>query len=148
MYKKIAKRFLIASLVSYDLNSSVPDSVLEVARKDTYLEGYVNKQRSRPILLGDEVIGFIAPRKSSDGVWRLKSIFVLPDFRGQGVARQVIKDFFKSRPGRAFINNSNISSQKAFKAAGFVPYMEEDRWDGGKWWANKKGLAIMGEEVL
>lgn len=148
MYKKIAKRYLFASRISYDLNSSVPEYILEEARKDPYIGNYINKDRSRPIFLGEEPVGFIAPKISGDGVWRLKSTFVLPEYRGKGIARTIIKKFFKNRPGRAFIDKDNVASQRAFKAAGFLPYQKEERWGGGSWWANPQGLAMMNREVL
>jgi len=72
-------------------------------------------------LLGDQVVGFMTPRKESrfDDRWRTGAIFVDEEFRGRSIAPSAIKQFFKDKKGYAWISNNNVSSQKAFRAAGF-----------------------------
>lgn len=73
-------------------------------------------------LLGDQVVGFMTPREENrfnGNRWRTGAIFVDEEFRGKSIAPSAIKQFFKDKKGYAWISNNNISSQRAFQAAGF-----------------------------
>lgn len=88
-----------------------------------------------PIFKNEKLVGFATPREDKDGVWRMGAIYITPDFRGQGLAAATIRSFMQSRKGRAFIENENIASQRAYKAAGFV-LKKIDEKNEGAWWEN------------
>jgi RimJ/RimL family protein N-acetyltransferase len=114
-------------------------ALLEKAEADPLLSGFVypaDTSKARlPILNEKKLIGFATPRQDEDGVWRMGAIWVLPEFRNRGVARKAIADFMEGKRGRAFIEDDNISSQKAYAAAGFriIKESREDKWS---WWEN------------
>lgn len=69
---------------------------------------------------GAKLVGFYIPFQESDGVWRTGSIYLLPQYRGKGIAKDVIREFSKDRAVRAFIEPGNAASIRAYTAAGFV----------------------------
>ena len=114
--------------------------LLQMADADPNLSGYVypeNFEINRfPIRnVAGEMAGFFTPRLDKDGVWRMGALFVRPEDRAKGLARESISAFMRSRKGRAFIEHENISSQKAYLAAGFTK-KQADQNNEGFWWEN------------
>lgn len=109
------------------------------ADSDPLLAGYVypdDESKARlPIYYGANLVGFATPRQDNDGVWRMGAIFVLPENRGRGLARNAIASFMICRRGRAFIEHDNIASQRAYEAAGFK-VVKVDLKNKGSWWEN------------
>lgn len=64
--------------------------------------------------------GFAIPRRESDGHYRTGPIFTLPAYRRKGVAGAFVKDYFKDKKGRAFIEDDNRPSRALYESAGFV----------------------------
>ncbi len=123
----------------YDLSEM--KKILLKADLDEMLSGFVNPNDLAivrlPILKDKKLVGFSTPRQDHDGVWRMGALYVLPEYRGQGLARDAILKFMLGKKGRAFIEYANISSQKAYSAAGFK-MTREDKIHGGHWWENFK----------
>lgn len=67
-----------------------------------------------------KLVGFYGPRKDR-GYWRTGSIYILPNYRGLGLASKAVNDFFSKVEGKglAYIEPHNISSMKAYEKAGF-----------------------------
>lgn len=70
-----------------------------------------------------------------DIFWERRSIYLLPEFRGKGMAREAISAFMKGKRGRAFIEDENVASQRAYEAAGFI-LTRRDEKNRGAWWEN------------
>lgn len=125
--------------------------VVYQATKDPYLkDNLYHGMFRRPIVRDGTVVGFTTPRKGKeDGSARVGAIFISPEHRNKGYARDAIRDIVKER-GRsyAFINDGNKSSQKAFAAAGFTKSEREERWGGGHWWRHSGAVDKSAEVVL
>lgn len=63
--------------------------------------------------------GFIMPMKGNGNYQRVGSIYIEPKWRGKGLARDFVIDYFKDKPGQSWIRPENKPSQGTFKAAGF-----------------------------
>jgi RimJ/RimL family protein N-acetyltransferase len=113
--------------------------LLLTAEADPLLAGYVypdDETKARlPIYNGEKLIGFATPRQDKDEVWRMGAIYILPEHRGHGLGRNAIASFMKGRRGRAFIEDDNIASQRAYEAAGFK-VVKADPKNHGSWWEN------------
>ncbi len=113
--------------------------LLSRADCDPLLAGYAypdDESKARlPIYDGENLVGFATPRQDKDGVWRMGAIFVLPEHRGRGLGRTAIASFMKGQRGRAFIEDDNIVSQRAYEAAGFK-VVKADPKNKGSWWEN------------
>ena len=118
--------------------------MLLMADQDPYLKGYVHPEDTsieRRLITDDEggPVGFFTPREDKRAQ-RTGAIWVEPGARGKGYAAQAIRDYIGAGPGRAFIEESNAASRRAFTAAGFLQDAErEERWGGGHWF--RKGNA-------
>lgn len=66
-----------------------------------------------------EAVGFVMPMKGNGQYQRLGSIFIEPKWRGKGIAQKFTIEYFKDKPGQAWIRPTNRPSQQTFKAAGF-----------------------------
>lgn len=98
--------------------------LIELALKDPHLgPAAVTTDASKLtwIMWNDQPIGFYTPKLESDGRWRTGTIYVEPAYRGKGHAYLEVKAFFEEedRPGRAWIEPSNKSSQNLYRRAGF-----------------------------
>ena len=121
----------------YDLE--VMKLLLIEANADTHIAGFVypdDPARARlPIFEDGQLVGFATPRQDKDGVWRMGAIFIKPEFRGHGLGSGAIRDFMSERRGRAFIEEENASSERAYEKAGFRrKHKVVD--DKGWWWEN------------
>lgn len=105
-------------------NKAEAKRLIELALKDPRL--------GRPALTADinqlewiyhdgKPVGFFTPKLESDGRYRTGTIFIEPSQRGKGLATDVVKKYFEDgdKPGRAWIEPSNVASQTIFKRAGF-----------------------------
>ncbi|MEA9357004.1 GNAT family N-acetyltransferase [Bacteriovorax sp. PP10] len=127
---------------NYMFGNFEKEQMLEVLLKadaDPLLAGFVyphDETRKRlPIYNENKLIGFATPRQDKDEVWRMGAIYILPEFRNMGFAKKIIKSFMANRRGRAFIENDNIASQKAYSASSFNA-VREDLANDGWWWEN------------
>lgn len=123
--------------------------VLKAAALDAYLGGPDDDITKRPvvmvILTAGKPIGFHCPKEQSwDGVkhYRAGVLFLLPEHRGQGHMKEVLKEFFQSRrPGLSWIDDENENSQALFKSLGFKRDKPKISANGevGHWWVLPKG---------
>ncbi len=130
---------MVAAFAFGQFDMSKMRELLLRADSDPLLAGYVypgDETKTRlPIYHGENLVGFATPRQDQDGVWRMGALFVLPEYRGRGLARTAIASFMKGRRGRAFIETDNDPSQKAYEAAGFK-VVKVDPKNNGSWWEN------------
>lgn len=80
---------------------------------------------------GLTIVGFAIPRKDGDGYWRTGPIFIDPLYRNKGYGGEWVKEFFKGRKGRAYINPTNTPSKALFMSAGFKE-TSKSIMDGGE----------------
>lgn len=115
----------------------VPYSLLIEGNRDRFIKGYVRPRKKTgehvPIKHDGKVVGFFTPREDPGGYWRTGAIYVQPEHRGKGLASKAIREFFKGKKGKAFIEHENAASRRAFTAGGFTQGDEETRWGGGHW---------------
>jgi|GEM_PF-206611 len=113
--------------------------LLMLADTDPGVAGFVNPENENlkrlPIWCENQIVGFATPREDKDGIWRMGAIYVHPDHRARGLARKAIADYITGTNARAFLEENNLATQKAFWAAGFRPY-QYDRKSAGAWWSN------------
>jgi len=107
-----------------DKTASVPLKLLLEGNKDKDIEGYVypykkNIQRVPIRSKSGDTVGFFTPREEK-GYHRVGAIYVKPEYRGQGLASDAIKNYMADKKARAIIEDSNISSIKAHLNAGYV----------------------------
>ena len=122
--KKMKELGLKVSMESH--NESVEDAkhrLLDMAMNDPFLGPAALpvdiNELELIITKNGEYAGFITPMKGGGNYRRVGSIFVDPKFRGKGVARDFVVDYFKDKPGQSWIRPDNKPSQGTFKAAGF-----------------------------
>lgn len=111
----------------YSSESKVPAELQDLfnkALKDPFLGPAALKlhlENITPLYFEGKVVGFSVPFQEPDGYWRTGSIYVLPEYRGKGVAADFIRAFRQGKRMRAWIEPKNASSIRAYKAAGFLP---------------------------
>lgn len=105
--------------------STLSPELLALLRKSTY-DPYLgdialNKDPKDIVEIrhGRTLVGFAIPRQDSDKRWRTGPIFIDPKYQGKGYGGRWIKEFFKGRKGRAYINPDNGASIAVFTKAGF-----------------------------
>lgn len=114
--------------------SSEVEAVLDEAAKDPYLGDFIYKKKLSDMVVfsfDGEVAGFAIPRKDSDGHFRTGPIFVKQGFRRKGIAKQFAKDYFEGKKGRAWIEESNLSSQHLYTSIGFQKTKKSMKDDDG-----------------
>lgn len=74
----------------------------------------------RPLMWEGEVVGAWHPRLAGAGWFRVGPIWIHPDHRGRGIASRAIAEVTAGRRSRAWIEEDNEGSKRAFAAAGFV----------------------------
>jgi GNAT superfamily N-acetyltransferase len=90
------------------------------------------------------VVGFYTPRQQTyvgQKYWRAGALYLDPAFRGQGIMRTALAQFFDvDVPGLAWIEESNASSVKLFTSMGFKTTTQKSLPDGsvGHWYVLKK----------
>jgi len=118
--------------------------VLEASNKDPFLKGYFNlskfndyisevifietKRDDKKKSFGKKedfiIIGFYKPRKLTKGkyagYYRSGPIFILPDFRKKGYAKEALEMYFKDKPGMCWISDRNTASQSLYSSLGFT----------------------------
>lgn len=97
------------------------DRIFAEAAKNPYLGDLVYDRRTDKTIYfsdGAKAIGFAIPRQES-GYYRVGPIYVTPEYQGKGIAQTFVKEFFKSRQGRAYIEPENAASRKLFESVGF-----------------------------
>lgn len=105
---------------------SVKDRMLRVLIEAAVLDpdlGPIVRRRlvvtATAFYVGNEMVGFAIPRKDADGIYRTGPIYVLPKHRKKGYAKAFVKEYFKGRKGRAYIDVNNMASQSLFRSCGF-----------------------------
>lgn len=104
--------------------------LISKASKDKYLGDKVyecDNNRIQLLYYKEDIAGICWPRRDSDGRYRTGPIYVLPEYRGKGVASSFVIEYFKDREGRAYIEPSNLSSINTFKKAGFKKVEKSSR---------------------
>jgi RimJ/RimL family protein N-acetyltransferase len=114
-------------------------ALLKRADEDPLLEGFVypsdDSRKRFPIFYESVLVGFATPRQDKDSIWRMGAIYIAPEFRNRKIAQMAIAEFMSDKKGRAFIENDNIQSQRAYQAAGFR-IVRKDAKNKGCWWEN------------
>ena len=92
------------------------------------------RQKASDFILGDEsktwvyevsgkVVGYTMAR-CEDGVWRLKGLFVLPEFQGAGIGRRLFRESYGAAPAGLVIDlkviASNARAVMIYEKEGFV----------------------------
>lgn len=99
------------------------ERLIEASTHDRFLGDIAKHKNPRLLVLFQyegAPAGFAIPRKDSDGRYRTGPIFVLPHFRRKGIAQAFVKDYFKDKKGRAYIEPDNRPSQALYESAGFA----------------------------
>jgi len=95
--------------------------LIEASIKNDFLGEIVRERLNNQIVVfvyDGQYAGYAVPRQ--EGLyWRVGPIYVDPKYQGKGIAKAFITSFFEHRKGRAYIDPANLSSSKAFLAAGF-----------------------------
>ena len=127
----------------------IPQDLLALGNKDPEIEGFVDPEdvskKRAGIYIGDDLVGFMTPRKEPDGGWRVGAIYIRPENRGKGIAPSAIAKFFEDKDASPVpIGLTNSSSQSAFAKAGFalldpdkVLTDESDGWKYQLWGRHK-----------
>ena len=72
---------------------------------------------------GEKVVGYTMAR-CEDGVWQLKGLFVLPEFQGAGIGRQLFRESYGAAPAGLTVDlkviASNVRAVKIYEKEGFV----------------------------
>lgn len=102
----------------------IPKEIIDKANTDPVLSGYLNTKQMRVgIYYQTQLVGFYSPYQymyNNQSYWRTGNIYILPDYRGKGLATKTILDFYSDKLyGLAHIAETNLSSIKAFTKAGF-----------------------------
>lgn len=112
-----------------EIDKEVRD-LIKKASSERYLGKMVLDEpdsRLKVMYYQDKPVGVCWPNRDSDGRYRTGPIFVLPEYRGKGVASDFIIEYFKDRKGRAYIEPSNTASINTFKKAGFKKVEKSSR---------------------
>jgi len=69
------------------------------------------------------VVGFVAARPVADQEFEILNLAVAPEFRRQGIARQLLVVLFQDYHGTFFleVRESNQTAQMCYKSLGFQP---------------------------
>lgn len=108
---------------------TIPEKLLIESTEDPMLSKLSVNIDSTMVRYGIEyegrLVGFFTPRLDThDGVqyWRTGTIYIQPAYRGKGLAKQAVQEFFRDKPkGLAYILPTNTPSMKTYKSAGFKP---------------------------
>ncbi len=92
-----------------------------VASKGEVWTGKKNAPWLTPLHVDDRVVGFYHPREEPLGV-RLGPVWILPEFRGRGIATELYRTAFPEKAVVAFVVHENAASQRMLTKAGF------ERW--------------------
>ncbi len=119
--------------------NAVPQSLLNRAALDPEIGGLVDPYTPRhrvPVECEGQVVGFFTPRRDPDGSARIGAIYILPKYRGRGLAQEAIRRYVETTVGpfRSWISDLNISSQRAFASAGFE---RAESFGEGHWWTRR-----------
>lgn len=107
-----------ASTTTYDLILLVADST-----KDPFLGDIASTKRITDVVgfyVDGKAVGFAIPRRDSDGRYRTGAIYITPNERKKGYAKQYLILYFQNKAGRAYIEPSNTASQSLFASVGFT----------------------------
>lgn len=98
----------------------IPAHVLRAANRDEPIKGRVKASQNRrvPIKADGVTVGFVTPHLGAYG-WRLGSIYVLPEYRGRGLAQRAVLSF-RWLGLCHFVPNSSPASHAMHKACGFI----------------------------
>jgi GNAT superfamily N-acetyltransferase len=98
--------------------------IIDYAMREAFLNGAVEHQTDANLVViyheGKTPVGVCWPYTDSSGHNRIGPLFVLKEFRGQGIATAFVIRHFALRTGRAYIDDANLASIKVFTKAGFV----------------------------
>lgn len=123
-----AIRLKKATTTDYDIMVLVAESA-----RDPYLGDFATTKNITDVVafyVGKVAVGFAIPRRDSDGRYRTGPIYISPDQRKKGYAKQYVSLYFKDKPGRAYIDPTNIASQRLFASVGFVKSGKVIKSDG------------------
>lgn len=98
-------------------------ALIDASTQDPHLGDIATKKKLKDMVVfyyNDVPAGFAIPRRESDSYYRTGPIFVLPEYRNKGLAKQFVANFFQNKKGRAYIADTNVASQQLFTAAGFT----------------------------
>src|SRR5438270_9127096 len=75
----------------------------------------------RVAVRGNRVAGFLVARSLTDDEHELLNLAVGPDFRRQGVARELLRDLLTNSTGNVFleVRESNAAAVSLYKSMGF-----------------------------
>jgi GNAT superfamily N-acetyltransferase len=99
------------------MSEEIPTEVLQLARKDRWLKGYVKADAHRePVLLDGVVVGFYTPHIDRNGCLQLGPVFVLPEHRGKGLVTAIYRA--APEPLVACVEIGNVESERMVERAG------------------------------
>jgi len=108
---------------SYDINlrHNIPNNLKKSLLQDEEVGPYVRDlTKYDAIYLGDEPVGTIRiDVNSENGDIKVGSVFIMPQYRGQGYAKKAIEMAIKDNPAYTIIAPYNTSSKALFKKLGF-----------------------------
>lgn len=97
--------------------------MIEESTRDPFLGDIATTKKLTDVVafyVGRQLVGFAIPRRDSDGRYRTGAIYITPSERKKGYAKLFLQAYFKDKRGRAFIEPSNLASQKLFSSVGFT----------------------------
>ena len=107
----------------------VPNDVWNAARAEYHcVLGKVRRDQVTPIRAGSRIVGFCHPHDSPIGR-RIAPLFILPEFRGRGLALSVYTRLRGTLV--ACVRDDNPASTRLHEKAGFVRWR---RYAAGWWW--------------
>jgi RimJ/RimL family protein N-acetyltransferase len=83
-----------------------------------------------PIWADGELVGFFCPHPAGRGRKRVGPIYVLPQYRGRGLAQQAYA-WADGVPLVAYVHSNNVASERFHERAGFRRWYQTN---GGWYW--------------
>jgi ribosomal-protein-alanine N-acetyltransferase len=97
--------------------AAIQAACLEAAHWD--VAGYL--QYDVRVAVAGQIVGFLVSRSVGPGESEILNLAVLPDFRRQGIARELIRSLTTEVPGDLFleVRESNRAARNLYKSMGF-----------------------------
>jgi ribosomal protein S18 acetylase RimI-like enzyme len=116
--------------------SDVPKEIILGAMADPYVKDGFCMSDSKKILIiyNNKEVGVFAPYTDVDGYFRFMCLYILPDYRGIGIASNTIKHFVRGVKSKVRLHVDNASAAWAFVNAGFVVEETEENKSTYTWY--------------
>ncbi|MDR0662590.1 MAG: GNAT family N-acetyltransferase [Spirochaetaceae bacterium] len=116
---------LLPLQAAYEKEEVLPaDSTFDIRACRYNLERIIAKEKTLVALMGGRIIAKINTNAESYSRCQLGGVYVLPEYRGQGIACCLTAAFSrlllaKNKGINLFVNNNNIAARKAYSRCGF-----------------------------